>query len=268
MINPRRVAFLCILILVGLPVLSNAQASALDEILDRGTIRIGVSLFEPWAMKSRSGQLVGHDIEVAKKLAGEMGVQPEFKVYAWAEIIPALQKGEVDVIIAGMAITPKRALQLDFTLPYLESGVSLATNTRLTNDIKDMAELNSPSVVVVTVAKTLASDVAKLVFDKSDLRVVATSDEARGLVLDGKAHVYVASSVETKFLALEHPGAVDLPLGKPLMGSVAGFGVRRGEQALLNFFNAWITARAADGWLPATRKVWFDSLTWREVLGQ
>jgi polar amino acid transport system substrate-binding protein len=49
---------------------------------------------------------------------------------------------------------------------------------------------------------------------------------------------------------------------------VAGFGVKRGEQALLNFLNAWITARTADGWLPATRKVWFDSLGWREVLEQ
>jgi polar amino acid transport system substrate-binding protein len=256
------------LVLVGLSVFSSAYASALDAILDRGTIRVGVSLFEPWAMKSQSGKLVGHDIEVAKKLAAEMGVQPEFTVLPWADIIPALQRGDIDVIISGMAITPKRALRLDFSVPYLEGGVSLATNTQLTKDIKDMAELNSPSVVVVAVAKTLGSDVAKLVFDKSDLRIVATSDEARKLVLENTAHVYVASTVETKFLSLEHPGVVDLPLGKPLMGSVAGFGVKRGEQALLNFLNAWIIARAADGWLPATRKVWFDSLGWREVLEQ
>lgn len=249
-------------------VVTGAHASTFDEILDRGTIRVGVSLFEPWAMKDQSGQLIGHEIDVAKKLASEMGVKPEFKVHPWTEIIPALQLGEIDVIISGMAITSKRALQLDFTLPYMESGVSLATNTGLTKDIKDMAELNRPEFVVVAVAKTLASDVAKLVFDNSDLRIVATTEEARRLVLQNTAHVYVASSVETKFFALENPDAVDLPIGKPLMGSVSGMGVKTGEQRFVNFLNAWITARAADGWLSATTKFWFDSLKWREALKQ
>jgi polar amino acid transport system substrate-binding protein len=41
-------------------------------------------------------------------------------------------------------------------------------------------------------------------------------------------------------------------------------GVKRGEQELLNFLNAWITARAADKWLSATHKYWFETLKWRE----
>ena len=62
-----------LVLLVGLVVAANAQADVLEEILDRGTIRVGVSLFEPWAMKNPSGELVGHEIEVAKKLAADLG---------------------------------------------------------------------------------------------------------------------------------------------------------------------------------------------------
>ena len=259
-------ASLCLL--VGLVLSGSVQADALDEILDNGKIRVGVSLFEPWAMKNPSGQLVGHEIEVAKKLAGDLGVEPEFKVYPWAGIIGALNRGEIDVIISGMAITPKRALQLNFTLPYAESGVSLATNTELTRDIKDMSELNRPQTVVAAVAKTLGSDVAKLVFDRTDLRIMASADEARQAVLQGKAHAYVASSIETTFLALEHPGKIDLPLGKPLLASVSGMGVKKGQQELLNFLNAWINAHTADKWLSATQKYWFKSLKWREAMAK
>ena len=261
-----RPALVRLALLAGLFLAANVQADVLDEVLGRGTIRVGVSLFEPWAMQAPSGKLVGHEIEVANKLADEMGVQPEFKVYPWSEIIDALNRGEIDVIISGMAVTPKRALQLNFTQPYAESGVSLATNTGLTRHIKDMSELNRPQTIVTAVAKTLGSDVAKLLFDKSDLRILASADEAREAVLQGKAHAYVASSIETTFLALEHPDKVDLPLHTPLLTSVSGMGVRKGEQELLNFLNAWITARRADRWLLATQKYWFQSLEWREAM--
>ena len=241
-----------------------AIADALDDILDRGSIRVGVSLFTPWAMKDKSGQLSGFEIEVAKKLATEMGVQPDFKVLPWSEIIGALQRGDIDVVISGMAITPRRALQLNFTRPYAESGAALATNTALTKDVRDLEDLNSPTFVVVTVAKTLGSDVAKLVFDKAELKVVATNAEAEKMVLEGNAHAYVASTIETAFLALDHPDKIDLPLSKPLLASVSGMGVRKGEQELLNFLNAWVTARTADKWLSATHKYWFKTLKWRE----
>jgi len=240
------------------------HADILDEILTRGKLRVGISLFTPWAMKTASGELVGFEVEVAKKLTKDMGVEPEFKVYVWENIIAALKSGEIDVIIAGMAITPARALQLNFSVPYAESGVSLATNTKMTAGVKGLRELNQPAMTVATVSQTLAFDLTKLLFDKANLQVFATSDEAEKAVLEGKAHAYVASSIETTFLALENPGKVDLPLSKPLLASVAGMGVKKGEQELLNFLNAWVTARTADKWLSATHKHWFTSLEWRE----
>lgn len=242
----------------------SASADLLDDILDRQQIRVGVSLFTPWALKDKDGQLTGFEIEVAKRLARDMGVEAEFKVLAWTDIIPALNRGDIDVIIAGMSITPKRALQLNFSLPYAESGVALVTNTAMTKDVGDLRELNRPQIIVTAVAKTLGSDVAKLMFDNVDLRIVATSDEAAQALLNGKAHAFVATTVEGAYLALDHPDKIDMPLDKPLMTSVSGMGVRRGEQELLTFLNAWITARAADKWLSATHKYWFERLDWRE----
>ncbi len=47
------------------------HADALDDIIERGTLRIGVSLFVPWTMEDESGQLSGYEIDVSKKLAQE-----------------------------------------------------------------------------------------------------------------------------------------------------------------------------------------------------
>ena len=257
-----------LILILGLVFSCGTRADALEDILDRGKIRVGISLFAPWAMKDKAGELAGFEIEVAKKLAREMGVQPEFKIYDWTDIIPALNRNEIDVIIAGMSITPKRALQMNFTLPYAESGVSLVTNTASTKEIEDLRSLNKPQVVVAAVAKTLGSDVAKLVFDQADLRIMADSEAAQKALLEGKAHAYVASSTEATFLALEHPAELDMPLAKALLVSVTGMGVKKGAQELLNFLNAWITARAADKWLSATQKYWFQSLRWRDSMGQ
>lgn len=260
--------FVCTLSLLLLLFTPSAGADALGDVLERGKLRVGVSLFVPWAMRDKAGDLAGFEIDVARKLARDMGVEPEFKVYVWEEIVAALRAKEIDVIVSGMAITPSRALQLNFTNPYVESGVGLATHTARTREIGDMRELNAAGITVVTVTDTLGSDVASLLFDKADIKVVATSDEAESLVLDGQAHAYVASLVETKFLALEHPDVVDAPLSRPLLVSVAGMGVRKGEQELLNFLNAWIAARTADQWLSATRRHWFESLDWRDEVVQ
>ncbi|MBT8446859.1 MAG: transporter substrate-binding domain-containing protein [Gammaproteobacteria bacterium] len=241
-----------------------AGADAFTDILERKVMRVGVSLFTPWAMRGKDGALTGAEIDIANKLAMDMGVTPEFKVYDWDAIIPALNKGEIDVIIAGMHITPKRALRVVFSRPYEAFGVGLATNTAMTRDINDLSGLNRAGIVITTVTETQAAELAPTLFPAAEIRAMSQPEAAEKLVVDGKAHAYIATVDEARFLALRHPGKVDVPLDEPLLRSEAGFAVRRGEQELLNYFNAWITARKADRWLDATHKYWFETLRWMD----
>ena len=241
----------------------NIQADVLEEVLKQGTVRIGVSLFAPWTMRDQNNDLRGFEIDVAKKLADDMGVTPEYKVYQWEDIIPALEKREIDVIIAGMAITPARALRVTFTRPYADSGIALATNIEKTKDVKKLEELNQESIVVAVVAETVSVKFAKKLFDKAQVKAFKTSKEAKQAVVDGTAHAYVASMPQPRFVALEHPEQVDVPLAEPLLSYKAGMAINKGEPEWLNFLNAWITAREADHWLSASHKYWFDSLQWR-----
>ena len=67
-------------------------------------------------MRDKEGGLIGFEVDLAKKLAEDMGVNVELRLYPWEQIIKALQDGEIDVIAGGMAITPERALQVNFTI--------------------------------------------------------------------------------------------------------------------------------------------------------
>ena len=242
----------------------NAHADVLEDILERGTVRVGVSLFTPWTIQGEGGGLSGFEIDVANKLAEDMGVKPEYRIYIWEDIIPAVVKGEIDIIAGGMAITPERALKINFSRPYADSGITLVTNTGKTRDIKQLEELNQETITIAVVSKTAANELAPRLFNKSNIEVFDTASEAGQAVLNGEAHGWLASMPQPEFLALQHPDKVDLPLAKPILPYKAGFGIKKGEQEWLNYLNAWVTARRADMWLPSTHNYWFQSLSWQK----
>jgi polar amino acid transport system substrate-binding protein len=253
----RHLLLVCVLF-----VSASVSADVLDEILERGTLRVGVAEFVPWTLKNKKGELIGFEIDVAKKIARDMNVKPEFKVYVWEDIIPALQKGEIDIIAGGMAITPARALKLNFSRPLAKAGVGLATNTSMTFEIESLQQLDSQDIVVSTVKDTFAASVSETLFANAKVKLFATRDAAEKEILEGRAHVYLASMPEAQFLVLKHASVVDMPMTEPLVGNSEALAVKKGEQQFLNFLNAWVTARKSDKWLMTTRDYWFNTLEW------
>jgi polar amino acid transport system substrate-binding protein len=247
------------------PTWANESVSSpkFNEILKDGVLRVGVSLFTPWVLKNKNGQLTGFEIDVAKKLSKDMGVTPKFISYDWEKLIPALNDGKIDIIIAGMAITPKRALKVNFSLPYATSGIGLATNTEATKNIKSVDELNQKSIKIGVISETISEGLARQVFDKAVISVFQKSKEAEDAIVAGKIHAYMESKPIPYFIALEHPKKVDVPLSEPLLITKAGFAINKGDADFLSFLNSWIISRKADTWLDSTHDYWFESLKWK-----
>jgi len=243
---------------------SPVNADVLDDILERGTLRVGVAEFVPWTMRGKSGELIGYEIDVAGKIAEDMGVKADFSAYDWNDLIPALERGDIDMIAGGMAITPARALRVNFTRPLADSGVGLVTNTKLTQEIQTLTELNDKSITIATVSDTLAQSLAERLFADANIKIYKAPDKAAADLIGGRAHVYVGGIAEARFMALQNPDKLDLPIDKPLLASSEALAVSKGEQEFLNFLDAWVTARRTDQWLQATRDYWFGTLDWIE----
>ena len=100
------------------------------------------------------------------------------------------------------------------------------------------------------------------------MQVFASVEAASEALLAGEVHGYVEDEPVPTFLALENPGVIDVPTATAAAREPApGFAIGKGDADFLAFLNAWITAREADTWLPTTASYWFESLRWRERLG-
>jgi polar amino acid transport system substrate-binding protein len=243
-----------------------APARELQQVLNTGTLRVGVTLYAPWATRAASGEIVGFEVDVASQLAADMGVKAEILPYDVERLIPALEAGEIDVIAAGLAITPERALHVNFSEPYAESGIALATNSERTASVERLSDLNTDRFTVAAVDGSVAIELKQRLLPQAKLRVFEDVASASAALVAGEVDAFLEDEPVPTFLALENPTKVDLPLDRPLLLSRAGFAVIKGDPDFLAFLNAWITARDADTWLPTTTSYWFKSLGWRKRL--
>ena len=91
-----------------------------------GVIKVGIALTgEPIGFRDADNNPVGYDVEVAKRLADTLGVKLEITEVSGAVRITMLQSGQIDVVIANMTANLERAKAVDFTIPYLRSGIKI-----------------------------------------------------------------------------------------------------------------------------------------------
>lgn len=243
---------------------NTADRRGFEQVLSSGKLRVGVYPLTPYVMKAADGRLSGSEIDIANRLGKDLGIAVEFKLYEWEKLIPALQKGDIDIIVSGLSITPQRALQVYFSNPYASSGISIATNIKLTTELHSLADLNSAQVAIGVIGGTVSEQVAREVFDKASIKTFTEEQKAEDALVKGLLHAYVRSEPEPRFLALRHPKEIDVPISKPLLSTREAFAVRRGDNDFINFLNAWIAARTADAWLTSTHNYWFENLGWQK----
>jgi polar amino acid transport system substrate-binding protein len=179
-------------------------------------------------------------------------------------LIRALESGEIDLVAAGLAITPERALHVNFSRPYAIGGIGIATNVRTTASVDRLEDLDDPAFRVAVIEDSVAGDLAERILRRA--RLVSFDDEsiAADALVNGDVDIYLEQEPIPNFLELEHPGVVDVPIDRPLLETRAGFAVTKGDPDFLAFLNSWIEAREADTWLPTTHQYWFRTLQWRD----
>ncbi|TCV14773.1 amino acid ABC transporter substrate-binding protein (PAAT family) [Vibrio crassostreae] len=252
---------------VSLPALAS-ETPNLDKINERGSLRVGMSTFVPWAMRNKQGDLVGFEIDVAKRLAEDSGWKVEFVPTAWDGIIPSLLSKKFDVIIGGMSITEARAKSVLFTEPYSHSGVQLAANKELAEGFTQISDFDSRRVKIAARRGAFTVQVARETFPKA--KVLQFDDDAQAFqeVLNGNAHAVIASSPKPEHEAIKNADTLFIPFVERLSKGNEAFAVRLGETDKAEFFNEWIKARTEDGWLKERYEYWFSTLDWQDQIAQ
>lgn len=239
--------------------------STLEQIVGKNRMRVGFSTFVPWAMKDKQGGYTGFEIEVARQLAEDMGVEIDFIPTKWSGIIPALLTGKFDIIIGGMGITPERNLKVNFSDPYEYSGMSIIANRELAGSLSGLDAFNNSETVIVARIGTTAAAAAKKFLPKAQLNLFDDEGQALQEVLNKRAAAMVSSQPFPEFQALKYPDRLFLPLqGKTFTREPIGFAIRKGDVDFLNFLNNWIRVKNADNWLQERYDYWFTTRDWKD----
>ena len=240
--------------------------STIEQVLQKGVLRVGMSTFVPWAMKDKQGNLVGFEIDVAKRLAQDMGVKVEFVPTKWSGILPGLLTGKFDIIIGGMGITPERNLKVNFSIPYDYTGMSVVASKKLAKGFKSLSDFNKPGVTIAARIGTTAAAAAKKHVPNANLKLFDDESQAVQELLNGRVHALIASAPLPAYQALEYPDRLFLPIKESFTREPIGFAVVKGDVDTLNFLNSWITIVDAEGWLKERKHYWFETKEWKNLI--
>ncbi len=265
------------LVALGLAVVANVawaqdttsslvSESVIETIKERGALRTGLDFFVPWAMRAKNGDLIGFEVDVAKRVAEDMGVKLELVPTAWDGIIPALLSGKFDLIIAGMSITPERHLRINFTEPYASSGMMIVANSETAGGLSAASDFNDRKYTIGGKRGTIGVDAATKHAPKAKLRQYDEEAVALQDTINGTIDAYFASSPTPERAVNSSEGRLYLPVRIPFDGSLESFGIRKGDPDAMVFFNNWIRLRTHDGWLKERHDYWFVGEDWKDLV--
>jgi len=243
-----------------------AKEGTIEQVMKRGVLRVGMSTFVPWAMKDKTGKLIGFEIDVATRLADDMGVKVAFVPTKWAGIIPALLTGKFDVIIGGMGIRPQRNIKVNFSIPYDTTGMSIVAHRELAAGFTGLEDFNRPGVIIAARLGSTAVTATKKYMPKAQLRMFDDESQAYQELINGKAHAVVGSAPRPAYEALKYSDKLFLPLKETFTKEPIGFAVKKGDFDTLNVFNNWIRVVEAEGWLKERKHYWFGTRDWEHMI--
>jgi polar amino acid transport system substrate-binding protein len=247
------------------PAQSATSKSLVENVLKSGTLRVGLDYFVPWAFKDKDGNLAGFEVDVANKLAKDMGVKVQFVPTEWSGIIPALLTDKFDVVIGGMGTTTERALKVNFTIPYEWSGMDVVVNKKLLPNVTTLEELNKESVVIAVHLGTTAEASIKKYCPNAQVHKFDTDDAMVQDMLNGNSVAAFSSIPTPAFWVADYPDTLYRPLGGVIFDREPnGFAVKKGDPDTLTFFNTWITNN--EDWLKERSDYWYGTKDWKDLL--
>jgi len=223
-----------------------AAAAASGETLKIGT----EGAYPPFNNLTADGKLEGFDIDIANALCEEMKAKCEFVTQDWDGIIPALQAGKFDAIIASMSITDERKQKVDFTNKYYNTPPAIAAPKD--TDIKGVTKEDLAGKTLGAATATTHYNYAEKTYTDTTLKGYPTSQEFLLDIANGRVDA-VTDDISVIEEWLKTPdGACCKIVGTitpvpEIHGEGAGIAVRKGETDLVNKFNAAIDAIRASG---------------------
>jgi polar amino acid transport system substrate-binding protein len=244
-----------------------SASPVIDRIQSRGELVVGtMGNMPPLNMTSKDGDIFGLEPDLARLLAEAMDVKVKFVTKPFNELLPALQTGEVDMVLSGMTITPERNRKVAFIGPYFISGKAFLTKSKTIAYADEAEDANNPNTKIVALKGSTSQAFAETFLDKTTLFTTGTYDEAVDMVLQDKAHAMIADYPICIVSVFRYPEAGLLSVVTQLTYEPIGIAIPASDPLLMNWTRNTLNNIEGSGILDELKLKWFAEGAWLDKL--
>ena len=234
----RRVRRAALLSLPGVLVLLAVVLSGCGRHADNQLV-VGMELsYPPFEMTDEHNQPTGIGVELARALADSLHKELVIQNTEFTGLIPALKTGKIDLILSSMTATEERTQSIDFSIPYMKTGICLLVGAN--SDVQSVDDLNKPGRHVVVKNGTTGFTYARDHLNQADLLPIAEEAACVLEVVQGKADAFIYDQMSIFQFHQQNPQTTRALLN-PFQKESWAIGIRKGNGELREQVNAFLT---------------------------
>ena len=198
---------LLVLVLLAAPQTVFAQASKLDVILARGTVRVGLpGDYRPFALRDKTtGHYEGLDVDMAESLGRALGTKVELVPTTWGGLLADLAADKFDLAMGGIAATLERQKTAFFSIPLLRTGKAAIARCTDKDRFGSLADIDRPGVKVLTNPGGANEKFDRAALKAADIVVFPDNTGIFDELVAGRGDVMITGAMETRLQQKLHP---------------------------------------------------------------
>ncbi len=234
-----------------------AEKSRLNEILERGTLRVGTTGdWNPMSIKNPAkDNYEGFDIDVTTELAKDLGVEVEYVATDWKTLINGIVANQYDMT-GSASLSMSRAKVAGYSRPYFYLAFVPVIQKKQAELFQNWPDFDKDSVIVAATLGTVQEKMIKTFFPKAKHTVVEAPARDYQELLSGRANAVVTSNIEAATLVKKFPQLTTVSVSEPRNPTPISMLLPQKDQVWINYVNHWIELKQTQGFFKKTAKKW------------
>ncbi|WP_407174464.1 transporter substrate-binding domain-containing protein [Bradyrhizobium sp. STM 3562] len=236
------------------------EISRLDEIIKRGTLRVGMTGdYLPFsAFDSASGKFRGFDVDMAEALGKALGVKVDYVKTTWPYLTKDFEADNFDVAMGGVSITLDRQKKGFFSTPVMREGKTPIARCADADKFQTLETIDQPGVRVIVNPGGTNERFARAHIKNADIKVYGDNVTIFDEIAKGDADLMMTDASETRYQQKLHPGVLcAIHPDKPFDFAEKAYWLQR-DEALKAFVDQWLHIAMADGSFKRIYAAWFE----------
>ncbi len=202
--------------------------------------------YPPFEMTDEKGKPTGIGVDLAEALAAKLGRPLEVRNYEFTGLIPALKTGQIDLVLSSMTITPERKESIDFSDPYISTGLAMLVNKK--SGLRSVEELDKPGRRIVVKKGTTGFDFVTRKLTQAQPLILEAEAACALEVIQGKADAFIYDRISVVQFNRRSPETTSVVPLEGVSPEEWGIGLKKNNTALLKEVNVFLAEfKAAKG---------------------